>query len=420
MLEQGEGKDYTVEYTSPDNWENNGLATVTLNPEGQYYDYIREDETPLQKTFKIVKDASALKPTIADSFTYTGYPIKPLEEKADAISMPDGTKITYDKNGGDHTYTITGYQRYDESTKKYAATTDHTNAGKIRATIKMKIGDTTVDKEVDYEILRRAITSTNISTLRNEVYTASAKTPSVYINYTYKDPNDNALTKTYTLVKDKDYSVAYKDNTNPGTAQVIITGLGNFTGTDTEQFKITVPDVTGLKSSGSQTSVTLSWNKNNRITGYKIYSSDGKTYYGQTEGTSFTKNNLQAGRDYSFGVIPYVTAGGKTTNGNMATLASSTVVSVPVVTPGTNAQGVNGAALSFGTVNGVNYKIFRANSANGTYKQIATVPGSMAGYTDRNVTSGRVYYYKIQAVKILADGTVIKSEMSTPVAVTAK
>ena len=59
--------------------------------------------------------------------------------------LPDGTKITYDKNGGDHTYTITGYQRYDESTKKYAATTDHTNAGKIRATIKMKIGDTTVE-----------------------------------------------------------------------------------------------------------------------------------------------------------------------------------------------------------------------------------------------------------------------------------
>lgn len=54
-------------------------------------------------------------------------------------------------------------------------------------------------------------------------YTGSAKKPKVTING---------------LVNGTDYTVAYKNNTNVGTASVIVTGRGNYTGTLTKTFSI--------------------------------------------------------------------------------------------------------------------------------------------------------------------------------------
>ena len=45
------------------------------------------------------------------------------------------------------------------------------------------------------------------------------------------------------LASEKDYSVAYKNNTNAGTAQVIITGKGNYKGKVTAEFKIIPVDI---------------------------------------------------------------------------------------------------------------------------------------------------------------------------------
>ena len=58
-------------------------------------------------------------------------------------------------------------------------------------------------------------------------YDGTAKTPSV----TVKCGDE-------TLVKDKHYTVAYKNNTNAGTATVTITGIGKYTGTITKTFEI--------------------------------------------------------------------------------------------------------------------------------------------------------------------------------------
>ena len=40
------------------------------------------------------------------------------------------------------------------------------------------------------------------------------------------------------LTKDKDYTVSYSNNTNPGTATITIKGQGNYTGTYTGSFTI--------------------------------------------------------------------------------------------------------------------------------------------------------------------------------------
>ena len=44
------------------------------------------------------------------------------------------------------------------------------------------------------------------------------------------------------------------------------------------------------------------------------------------------------------------------------------------------------------------YKILRATKKNGTYKTVATIKGaSKTAYTDKKLTAGKTYYYKVAA-----------------------
>lgn len=45
------------------------------------------------------------------------------------------------------------------------------------------------------------------------------------------------------------------------------------------------------------------------------------------------------------------------------------------------------------------YEIYRAGSRNGTYQKLATVSAGETSYTDRAVTKGKTYYYRVQAVR---------------------
>lgn len=65
-------------------------------------------------------------------------------------------------------------------------------------------------------------------------YNGAAQTPAI----TVKDGSR-------TLTSGTDYTVAYKDNINVGTAQVTVTGKGSYTGTVTKEFTITNADIAG-------------------------------------------------------------------------------------------------------------------------------------------------------------------------------
>ena len=65
-------------------------------------------------------------------------------------------------------------------------------------------------------------------------YNGAAQTPAI----TVKDGSR-------TLTSGTDYTVAYKDNTSVGTAQVTVTGKGSYTGTVTKEFTITNADIAG-------------------------------------------------------------------------------------------------------------------------------------------------------------------------------
>ena len=77
-------------------------------------------------------------------------------------------------------------------------------------------------------ITKRNLSSATV-TLSSTSYTA---------NNTERKPTPTVKLGDVTLVKDQDYTVSYQNNINPGTASVIISGKGNYSGTVTQTFTI--------------------------------------------------------------------------------------------------------------------------------------------------------------------------------------
>lgn len=81
--------------------------------------------------------------------------------------------------------------------------------------------------EKNFRIIPVSIAKTKIMTSNMEVYTGKAIKPSVMVRMNGK-----------TLTEGVDYTVAYENNINVGTASIIVTGKGMYGGTVTKTFKI--------------------------------------------------------------------------------------------------------------------------------------------------------------------------------------
>ena len=79
----------------------------------------------------------------------------------------------------------------------------------------------------------KALTANMVQPIASRPYTGSAIEPTVTVNVGKK-----------TLTAGTDYTVTYKDNTNVGTAKVIVTGKGNYTGSVEAKFNITAKALT--------------------------------------------------------------------------------------------------------------------------------------------------------------------------------
>ncbi len=115
-------------------------------------------------------------------------------------------------------------------------------------------------------------------------------------SYTYdgtaKEPSVTVTTGNVILTKGTDYTVAYSDNTDAGTATVTITGCGNYTGTVTKTFTIASVDI-------SSATVTLSSNE---------FTYDG-TEKTPTATVSVNGTELTSGTDYTVSYSNNVNAG---------------------------------------------------------------------------------------------------------------
>ena len=163
--------------------------------------------------------------------------------------------------------------------------------------------------------------------------------------------------------------------------------------------------------------VKLTWEAVEGAVEYKIYRAtepDGKySHMYTTSNTTYTNTNATAGVTYYYKVVAVASK-------TAANSAASAVVSrtcdlaQPKVTGKVNLVG--NPKLNWDKVEGaVSYKVYRAESENGSYKLMKTVTGT--SYTNTNNVAGTTYYYYVVAV---AENTVANSAASNVVTLTAK
>ncbi len=381
-----EGVDYAVTYTSDDNWQTRGTATITsLQP---YY------AGTATKDYNILFDPTILKVIgYANEYAFTGGPIKPDFK----IVTPDGQEIPY--NPEDITY-------YNSST----GFGDCTSIGTVTATIPLNIGDKACELKAVYDIIGRNINLCNIVPLYDNVYTGNKLYPPVII----RNEQGELLTEGV------DYTLEYSNNIYPGVGKIVITGKGNYIASVTKYFNIIAPNMLGLTAAPEgDNAVKLSWLRNARITGYEIYSGDCSVKYGSTSDTTFTVTGLKQATDYEFKVRTYITANGRTSYGEFKSVTSHSGMGKPEITVQSLArQRATINWTSAGNVSG--YEIYRGSSATGTFSKIAVMPSSAGGYSDSNLVSGGTYYYKVRAYDKVGENQFVYGYFSDPKAVTIR
>lgn len=188
------GTDYTLSY------KNNtkiGTATVTVKGKGKL-------SGTKSVTFKInakpIKNAVI---TYNNSLTYNGSTLSPaVTVKYGTATLKKNTDYTVaysnNVNAGTGTITITGKGIYGGSVKK------------------------------TFTIKKLGISASAVSGTGNKVYTGSAIKPVPAVKVGGR-----------TLKNGTDFTVSYKNNTEPGTATLKVTGKGNYSGSVSKTFKIT-------------------------------------------------------------------------------------------------------------------------------------------------------------------------------------
>ena len=377
-------EDYTLTYS---NNVNVGNATITINGIGNY--------TGSKKiNFNIVPkklDISSATVNSINSQTYTGFSIEPsvtVTLNGKTLKLNEDYTLTYSNNVnvGTATITINGIGNYTGS---------------------KKINFNIVPKKLD-------ISSATVNSISSKTYTGSSIKPSVTVKLNNK-----------TLKLNTDYKVSYSNNKNIGTAKILIKGIGKYDGEKTVTFNIIPSKVTNLKSSKkTYNSITLSWNKINNVTGYKIYRYDKKSnsykYLATAKTNSYTDKSLKASSTYSYKVRAYKGS----LNGsysNTIDVKTSPNYAPKVTGLKLKTQKSDSLTISWNKINNVTgYKVYRYDVKTESYKLIKTISNaSTTSYTNSKLTSATKYLYKVRSYKIVNNKT-HNGDYSSSLAATTK
>ena len=336
-------------------------------------------------------DLSSATVNSIDSQTYTGSSIEPsvtVTLNGKTLKLNEDYTLTYSNNVnvGTATITINGIGNYTGS---------------------KKINFNIVPKKLD-------ISSATVNSISSKTYTGSSIKPSVTVKLNNK-----------TLKLNTDYKVSYSNNKNIGTAKILIKGIGKYDGEKTVTFNIIPSKVTNLKSSKkTYNSITLSWNKINNVTGYKIYRYDKKSnsykYLATAKTNSYTDKSLKASSTYSYKVRAYKGS----LNGsysNTIDVKTSPNYAPKVTGLKLKTQKSDSLTISWNKINNVTgYKVYRYDVKTESYKLIKTISNaSTTSYTNSKLTSATKYLYKVRSYKIVNNKT-HNGDYSSTLAATTK
>ena len=173
---------------------------------------------PSDVTYEVEIEKASIKPVVAlQGWTY-----------GQAANVPNLTGN--DGNGSvTYQYKVKGAADATYSTTVPTGAGNYTVKAIVEATANYK-GGTAI---ADFTIAPKDVNASMIQAIADLVYTGSALTPQIIV----KDGNTS-------MTLNSDYTVAYSNNTNAGTATVTITGQGNYQGTASRTFAIQKASIT--------------------------------------------------------------------------------------------------------------------------------------------------------------------------------
>jgi len=183
---------------------------------------------------------------------------------------------------------------------------------------------------------------------------------------------------------------------------------GAYSNEQTIKTKLDAPVIASI-TSASYSSVKLTWSKVTGAEGYHVCqaASQGGTYalaQNITTGgtTAYTRGGLSTGRTYYFKVLAYRYVNGvKVYSGDSAIKTGKTVLNTTKLSAASKSY--NSIKLSWNKVAGADgYQILRGISKTSVYTTVKTITnGNTLTYTNGSRTTGRTYYYKIRAYRLV-------------------
>lgn len=172
---------------------------------------------------------------------------------ASMITIADADNIVFDGTAKTPAITVKDGTTTIAADQYTLSWENNTNAGTATVKVTMKSDATAYKGEATktFTIKAKTITSSSaIADIADQTYTGSPLTPTI----TVKDG-----TTTLVMGSDKDYTVIYSDNTNPGTAKVTVVLRGNYLGVLQKTFTIN-PNLTvladNIKTLAAKTTLT--------------------------------------------------------------------------------------------------------------------------------------------------------------------
>lgn len=153
-------------------------------------------------------------------------------------------------------------------------------------------------------------------------------------------------------------------------------------------------------ASAGHNSIKVSWSKDKRADGYKVYRRTAKNKnfkaIADTKKQSYVDKKLATGEKYTYKVRAYRTIGGKKVYGSYSTAKAAKPV--PALVKAKVNAGKGQVAVKWSPVSGTTkYVVYKSTQKNkGYYKARITVK---TAFTDTDVKSGTTYYYKLRSYK---------------------
>lgn len=356
--------EYSVSYS---NNTNIGTATVTVSAASYYSGNYTGTGTG---TFKIKYDISNCTFVIGKCI-YTGSAVTP------DITVKNGSKIL--TKGSDYS----------------VAVSNNISAGQGKLTITGSgyyLGTVTKNFTINPKSITLA-TSTLVLPDEKYVYTGSAFTPDVTVS-----------DGTVALVKDKDYVLTYKSNTNPGYGYAVVTGKGNYGESKNLKFAIypSTPKVKKVEPA-AKNAATVSWNKGPSGLKYIVYRNGIKLGTTKKNATSYKDSKARTnGKNYEYSIIS-VPNGAASLTSEMSEKVNCYYLKAPTIKANVAGSRVLTASWSKNK-QADGYQIQWSTSSKFSAKKTATIKNaSTLSKTLKGLTVGKKYYFRVRAYKTVEE-----------------